>query len=171
MFKIELCSEESFGEKVIATEYLDIETISDYKSKDFYPTFGPSNIDMYSEPGNLRIRSNTLNCSSSDLTDVAEIMPMNSDHEESNFRNRSYIPINGTTPGGGDYVARLLLHIDSNRAETSKRKNHHQDENPFEKITQNEKQFTLFAMISDVYLIDYRYQNDLSFQLCIGKLF
>lgn len=170
LFQIELCSEESFGDKVLATEYLNIEEISDYSVDGFYPTFGPSNIDLYSEPGNQRIRSNTLNSSNSDLSNIGEVLP---DTTSDNFTsiNKSYIPINGSTPGGGDYVARLLLKIESNSLKSSKHKTNlvKQEENIQANILRNKKNFTLFAMISDVNMIDQRYQNDLSFQLCIGK--
>ncbi|CAF0876645.1 unnamed protein product [Brachionus calyciflorus] len=165
LFQIELCSEESFGDRVLATEYLDIEAISDYTSKEFYPSFGPANIDMYSEPGNQRIRSHTLNCSSPDLTDLAELLPVKEETVKPQVLNRSYVPINGVSPGGGDYVARLLFQIESFKFENSKQKINLKN---CDNLKKNEKNMTLFAMIGDVNMIDFRYQNDLSFQLCIG---
>lgn len=125
---------------------------------------------MYSEPDNQRIRSNTLNCSNSDLNTVEEALSTNIS-ENFNSVNKNYIPINGSFPGGGDYIARLLLKIESislkNLKFQTKSKNKLQDIH--RQISINQKKFILFAMISDLNMIDSRYQTDLSFQLCIGK--
>lgn len=64
LFKIELCTQDeaiAFGQgniRVLATEYLDIENISEYVTNGYMlPTFGPANIDLYSEPNNYRSAS------------------------------------------------------------------------------------------------------------------
>ncbi|RMZ98955.1 fer-1 4, partial [Brachionus plicatilis] len=57
LLKIELCSEDASGVRVLAKEYLVISDISNYHNDlNYLPTYGPSYIDFYNEPNNMRIK-------------------------------------------------------------------------------------------------------------------
>lgn len=177
LFKIELCSEDTFGTKVLASEYLDIESISEYKTEDYFlPMFGPSGIDLYSEPQNYRHTPNTyhdlidnvLNTSFnlSNYKSMDKVLSKVVELKNKGLRPASYVPVNGYTPGGGDYVARLTMSI---RSKTFRGGNYAGEKNSGDQERlKTKKLFTLFVLISDVYDIDARYQGDLSFQVCIG---
>lgn len=177
MFKIELCAEQTFGFRVLSTEYLDIDAISDYTSLNhFYPTLGPCHIDLYSEPDNLRIKSNALNNSNLDLAnlkDFSDLVPIQSEPNNSTkLVNRSYVSVNGFSPGGGDYVARMLVQISSRVLSNFLEERRKYEKIFFDLVANNQKEFTLFMLISECSMIDPKYQlSDLSFQLCIGKIF
>lgn len=159
----------------MVTEYLDIDSISDYtKDTFFYPTFGPCNIDLYSEPDNQRIKSKTVNGSNVDLINLDnnnELKPVKQNDLPRNL-NRSYVPVNGSSPGGGDYVARLLLGINSTKLENFKNKDEITQivQINDQVMDQIKKDFVVFVMLSEVTMIDPKYHDNISFQLCIGNL-
>jgi hypothetical protein len=195
LFKIELCSTSTFGEKVLATEYLDIDYISNYSSDNyFFPTMGPSYIDLYTEPENLRYKTLDI------AEENEESEESNNDEEEgeSNYsqlltndytdardfesdifiynKARTYAPICGNTPSGGEYVGRLLIGIKSSRVDPFKTKIDRMTQSKkdktissFQKLTKN---FTLFCVLSECLILDERYvsnqSTNLSFQLCLG---
>ena len=106
LFKIELCSEEeptmSFGRgpvRVLASEYLDIENISEYKTNGrFLPTFGPANIDLYTEPNNYRSSTRALTSTQqhtlSDLTAASTASTGFRSNRNIKTIPRSYQPVN-----------------------------------------------------------------------------
>ena len=179
LFKIELCSESRFTTTVLATEYLDIDSISDYRTNDhFFPTLGPSYIDLYSEPENLRVKPFDLaeeNIQKEQLNrNEVEIRGKVDKKKEHLNNTKTYVPISGSTPGGGEYIARLMMGIKSVKAEPYKNKC--QDLNNQSEILnsvsnalkKSKKSFTLFCLISECIICDSRYQGNLSFQICIG---
>jgi hypothetical protein len=175
LFKIELCcsfnaDNISNNYNVLATEYLDIESISEYNRNFMLPKFGPANIDMYTEPHNNRtyVASSFPNEPKSDFN-LINLNTISNNKGGDKFRTRSYMSVNGNSPGGGDYVARLMFGIESFRHDNNKEISANTDKRS--EVAGNTTTFTLFVMISDVYMIDSRYatkNNKLSFQLCIG---
>lgn len=150
-----------------------MENISEYTNNGYFlPTFGPANIDMYTEPQNYRTFASSFNSKAAE-----NLVDFNSSNHSQDFRKRSqtkliprsYMSVNGSSPGGGEYVARLMLSIKSFRMMGFNKKNFDQKQETlaFERL-KAKKTFTLFVMISEVYMIDSRYQGELSFQLCIG---
>ena len=162
---------------VLATEYLNIDDISDYTNDDYFlPTLGPCNIDFYTEPHNFRInknklvRSNGLNNSVDNVNEEQQ-----TDGQKVKFTQRTYIPIYGDAhSGGGDYVARLFLCVKSfKHLRNSSVQKHEEEMKQLEKtkenLRENVKNFLLFAIINEATIIDPRYSNSqLSFRLCLG---
>lgn len=59
VMKIELCNgTDSPNDVVLASEYVNLSAISNYKADDetFYPTYGPRYVDLYSKPNNMRVK-------------------------------------------------------------------------------------------------------------------
>lgn len=180
LFKIDLCHESRFGlVSILASEYLDMDSISDYSLRDYFlPTLGPSFIDMYSDPANLRVRTMDQaeeNASDYEDEDDDDDLDENKDRtpvQKRTTRVRSYPTISGSKPGGGEYVARLLISINAAKADSAKNKNDELTQSKKQSVNnlirQCSKSFTLFGMISECVLQDSRYQGDLSFQICMG---
>ena len=170
-----------YGETVLANEYLNIDDISEYQKGYFLPTFGPCSIDMYTEPNNLRIKEGPidedlnydLNVLNEDIVD-GHCLQLNK--SEKNYSPRSYIPVSGSKPGGGSYVARLFMGVTSiavdnknTKIEVLEKKDvlilnnkigfHQADEN-----------FMAFVMISEATAIEPRLTEPVTFRLCLGKL-
>lgn len=88
--------------------------------------------------------------------------------------------MNGSSPGGGDYIARLMLSIKSSEVGFShsgskpssqqlNRRTIHDLENNHPARLIQKKTFIVFVMIGETYMIDPRYHtSSLSFQLCLG---
>lgn len=100
-------------------------------------------------------------------------------HWRHNYRQNvlnNWFKVNGSSPGGGEYVARLMLSIKS--SEVRPRANGPKTPHSIRSIQANlnsmdrfthKRTFTLFAIISDAYMIDPRYNSsNLSFRLCLG---
>lgn len=178
LFKIELCTEDTSGERVLAKEYLSINEISNYhRDEPFLPTYGPSFIDLYSEPNNLRIKK-ILKDSNEDDEDFGLLktnskMNLNRNQEDEGLKenDRIYMPLGGN---GSFYVARMFLSI------SSKKISQHSElkesmKKSFKRIDIKQKpqlsEFMAFCLINECTMIDSRYQNgELSFQLCVGNL-
>ena len=152
LFKIELCSENSFGVVVLAYEHVNIDHISDYRTNSYLlPILGPSYIDLYTEPQNSQ---RNYDCLKNDS--------FNNFNDESN----------------GSFKARLYLSvtsIESNslKTEASNKKNLliESDKKLANKLEKNlNKKFKAFVMISDAKMIlDSAFGSDLHFQLCVGN--
>jgi hypothetical protein len=62
------------GEKVLATEYLSIFDISSYYAETyFFPSFGPTYVEFYSEPNNLRSKW-PVTCEEPEKDDIENIL-------------------------------------------------------------------------------------------------
>ena len=153
LFKIELCSESSFGVNVLAWEKVDIDNISDYRTGSYFlPSLGPSYIDLYTEPQNYQKKYDLFKKETpTDLSD------QNSDNKRH-----------------GSYKARLHLSVKSantsmlKSASSNSKIEHKRSIRYGDKLI---KKFKAFILISEVnMIIDSAYRNDLHFQLCVGKL-
>ncbi len=150
LFKIELCSESSFGIEILAEENVDIDQISDYRSSSYFlPTLGPSFIDLYTEPQNYKKNSDLFNKETQKgMTD----------------ENKRH----------GSYKARLHLSINSINTSTLKSSSMQNNKNDVKLKKCDErvvKNFTAFILISDVNMIlDTAFRSDIHFQLCVGKI-
>lgn len=61
--KFELCNAVTNSEEVVlATEYVSLRELSNFRGDDalFLPSFGPSYVDFYSRPSNLRIKKTNI---------------------------------------------------------------------------------------------------------------
>ncbi len=182
LFKIELCLQNSsLEEKVIASEYLTIQDLSNYTKEEFYfPTFGPRYIDLYDKPDNCRIRKNIED----DLCDelIIDNDQLNPDYNKDRSERSTYTSIKPA-----NYIARLLISVESQEIPSQKKSNNlnlslsnsFRDKSEFdlgltkfESIDLNsfKKDFVAFAIISECSMIDKRFKNgEISFQLCLGK--
>ena len=152
LIKIELCTEDKSGVRVLAKEYLAISDISSYQNDFRYlPTYGPSYIDFYNEPNNMRIKKfnssvteDNFNCIVNDLS------------------SNSYTPLEAS---GSHYIARLLMGISSSLITES----FSPDKDPKYFKVPPEVEFVCFIIIDECTMIDSRYKNGkINFQLCIG---
>lgn len=168
--KFELCNQESNKIKVLAVEYLDIDSI--YRNKDILPLFRKSHIDMYSVPADKSYSKRLFNINP--LIEQFELKnnPSGSIHRDINFERDSTHAVAVNENEIGIYVARVLLDIkssDLNKFDVVKENAH----NP--KTLENNLQgrgvsdFVAYAILSDVTKINKKYKNDLSFRLCVGK--
>ena len=153
LFKIELCSESSFGIEILAEENVDIDHISDYRSSSYFlPTLGPSFIDLYTEPQNFK--------KNSDLFNKETQKGMNDENNE----NKRH----------GSYKARLQLSINSINTSIQKSSSIQNNKNDVKSKKCDEKvvkKFTAFILISDVNMIvDTAFRSDIHFQLCVGMM-
>ena len=185
LIKIELCSKDTFGETVLATEYLDIDEISEFEEGYFLPTFGPCGIDLYTEPNNLRIKQGPLeddanlnfNVLNENMIDGCCCRP---DPSEKFEMPRAYISVSGSCPGGGAYAARLFMGINSFEVEKKntrlyenqrkKKKKVYKVENGESGLKMKSEEFLAFLMIGEATMIDPRLKDDLSFRLGFGKI-
>jgi hypothetical protein len=113
------------NEYILSTEYLNIDDISDYYNGNYFlPTLGPWNIDMYSEPKH----SQTPGCVVMESHNVYDQMPESNSkvhrsqsifstlkHNSNQKIPRSYIGMSGKSTGGGEFIARIRLSIDTNK--------------------------------------------------------
>jgi len=167
--KIEICLQDSFGEDVLGVEYLDLEKISGYASNAYFlPTFGPRFVDFYSEP-NTESMNRTSSLSQLEMNESRDV---NSDEQNiiNDNRQQTY---NSDCLENRNYLARVLLSISSRVVQFGYKSNHQykpsENKNLLTNITQK-KMFTAFILLSEVYMIDKRIVDQVSFQLAIGSL-
>jgi len=155
LFKIELCLEDSFGSKVLACEYIDIENISDYSTNGYFlPTLGPSYVHLHTTPQNFETEYNSHG------------LEENKIFSDSSNISKTYDFTNCITCDQ-NYVCRLFLNVvSSTKAENSINKKISDNLNSY---NQNKKYFTIFVLISEVNMINLKYSNNLDFQLSIGN--
>lgn len=171
--KIELCAVDPSGERVLSTEYLAINDISNFLNDvQYLPTYGPRYVDLYNEPNNKRIkRTFSSGTGDDDFSNSGSANNSNS-HSSSRSSHDTYLPL---VAKGAFYVARLYMSIYSMSAArpSSVLKESLQTNNSLSQelmINPREKRFVAFAIINEVTMIDSRYLNgELSFQLCIGS--
>ncbi len=160
LFKIELCSETSSGETILASEYLKIDDISSFQSEfAFSPTYGPRFVDLYSEPNNTRtkkeyLEENDIECDTfSGHTDLTH----------------DYMPLSGH---GAFYIAQLNINISSKKIlQNSEFKEclSKSFQSPSLNLKPVVSEFIAFGVLNEVSMIDGRYEHgEISFQLCIG---
>jgi hypothetical protein len=174
--KLELYAEDTFGSRLLATEYIDIDSISDYNEENYFlPTLGPRHIDLYTEPENFRVkRIASTNYEPNKDTDEIEKKLEEHVDKETSHTQRSYLSIGGTTAGGGSYVARLFLHINTKNFSYYSSKhsqikhNESKMSTKYNEIIKNQRKFVAFAVIHEATMIDPRFQGQLSFRMCIG---
>ena len=194
MLKIELCAHHDHsGESVLATEYLNINDISNYENQfPFIPTFGPMPIDMYSQPNNLRQErrfSNEPNQFDDDRFETED-----QEKEDNDLKNNTstgeYISFSPLVANGALYVARVYLSIFSKTVTNIIAANTILSALPTNendimekmqskggldsiKIFKNKRaEFITFLLLDEVTLIDSRYQYcEICFQLTMGKNF
>lgn len=151
---------------MLATEYLNIDEISDYTENDYFlPTLGPCHVDLYTEPQNFRVNKNKT------LTQQSE------PSVQRPTRPDFYLPIYGDVhPGGGEYVSRLFMGVKSFRILRNTYLRKPEDELKMlgqmrHKVLNNMKSFIVNAVINDVTLISPSCSaSQLSFRLCFGGL-
>lgn len=166
--KFELCNQENGKTKVLATEYLNIDTISDYRNKGMLPFLRKSHIDMYTLSADRSYFKSIFNMSN--LIDQFELRnnPSGSIHRDINLeRDSTPMAVDGKNEQGV-YVARVLLDIQSNELNESNVVN--KDEQNNNSNIEETKDFVAYAILSDVTKINKKYTNSLSFRLCVGKL-
>ncbi|CAF0895015.1 unnamed protein product, partial [Brachionus calyciflorus] len=155
LFKIELCTEDSSSVRVLAKEYLVINEIANLEFN-HKPTYGPSFIDMYNEPNNLRIKKTLNNPKDDDII------------TSSNDSIKTYTPVEAI---GSYYVARLLMGITSKFVSHKSKK---ENKLPGSDLLRNINSvpigdFVCYIIINECSMIDGRYQHgDISFKLCLG---
>ena len=152
LIKIELCNETKSGDIILAKEYLSIDDISNYRNEEqYYPTYGPTFIDMYNEPNNYRIKK----------------VGVKSDDDTSYYAS--------LVARGSFYKARLSMSVSSRKISPfSEFKESIKVPNYMRKSYLRSKSvihdFLVFCVINEVSMIDDRYKNgEMRFQLCIGK--
>lgn len=152
MLKIELCTEDKSVVRVLAKEYLVISDISNYHNNlNYLPTYGPSYIDFYNEPNNMRVKKFD-NAKGED-----SINPLV--HEPC---TNSYTPLEAA---GSHYIARVLLGISSTPVTNSSNRT----ESPIYFKVPPEAEFVCYIIIDECTMIDSRYMNGkINFKLCIG---
>lgn len=190
--KIELCAETKLQDRVIATECIYLDDISDpITTNGCLPSYGPAYIDLYDEPYLLHLKKKPK------IADYIENKPIIEDENDQNDQttNKLNIPLSQQSPnklndtinnsicslvsfsGSGDsrYVGRMLLHIESSKFYKNKNEilsNNNSDIHvDFKKSNKlyAKREFILFACLSDVSMIDQRYsKSQLSFRLSIG---
>jgi hypothetical protein len=168
LFKIELCSESSSGETVLAREYLTINDISSFQSEfAFSPTYGPRFVDLYSEPNNKRIQKEYEGKSDIEVDKCGEEELII--ESETKYKMNDYMPLSGN---GAFYIAQLNMSISSKKILQN---SEFKDSliKSFSSITLNLKpvvsEFIAFGVLNDVSMIDRRYEHgEISFKLCIG---
>lgn len=167
--KIEICLQDSFGVDVLGVEHLDLENISGYASNAYFlPTFGPRYVDFYSEP-NTESMNRTSSLSQLEINETRDV----------NFNEHNLIQDNRQQTYKSDclenrnYLARVLLSISSRVVQFGYKSNHQYRPSENKHLLTNinqKKMFTAFILLSEVYMIDKRIVDQVSFQLAIGSL-
>jgi hypothetical protein len=155
LFKIELCVEDSFGSRVLACEYIDIENISDYTTNDYFlPTLGPSHVHLHTSPQNFETEYNSYGLEQSENSDSSNI-------------SKTY-DFTNCIACDQSYVCRLFLNVSSSAKSENLMVAPNLDN--LNSYNQNKKYFTIFVLISEVNMINLKYSNNLDFHLSIGKI-
>ena len=134
---------------------------------------------MYTEPNNLRIKEGPIDedFENYDLNvlkeDIIDGSCLQLNKSEKKYSPRSYIPVSGSKPGGGIYVARLFMgitsfEVDNNHSKLSLEKKKAFRINYENQNKQADEDFVAFVMISEATAIERRLTEPLSFRLCFG---
>ena len=137
---------------------------------------------MYTEPNNLRIKEGPidddfnydLNVLNEDMIDgsCSCLQPCGDEPKKS---PKSYIPVSGSKPGGGHFIASLFMGINSFEIEKKKSKLSLEKQKAFKinheyDYKQADEDFVAFAMISEATMIDVRLSEPISFRLGFGLI-
>lgn len=158
--------ESNGSERVLSTEFLDINSISDYRSEYTLPYLSPCHIDMYTEPAEARRYEHDPSMHFLRHSFRAH------NQLQQGVKTTGYEYVNyEDTNSSSSYVARLALGI---RSSQSYKQEAAEGGGLFCKESVKVKDetvsdFVAFAMISEVSQIDPGYRSNLSFRLCIGK--
>lgn len=148
--------EDSFGSRVLACEYIDIENISDYTTNNYFlPTLGPSHVHLHTSPQNFETEYNSYGLEQSE------------NFSDSSNISKTY-DFTNCIACDQSYVCRLFLNVSSSAKSENLMVAPNLDN--LNSYNQNKKYFTIFVLISEVNMINLKYSNKLDFHLSIGKI-
>lgn len=169
-FKIELCTETKSGEQTLATEYLNLNEVSNYRQPNtYFPTYGPCYVEIFEKPNNYRIKKTNKNIKSTDDNKT------NTLNENMELFDKNELDIyDSIVADGSFYVGRLFMSVESKRIQSSSDFKNLLRRNKgsfFNKNVHNYviSEFITFAVLDQITMIDSRYKNgDISIKLCMG---